>query len=68
MMKNNEPKLETIEDYDGKESSEKRLTVWIVILVGLLIGAVYAIINAQNPAEEGVEKKEQHSGIKSIKG
>jgi hypothetical protein len=39
-----EPSLETIEDYHGKESNEKRLTVWIVILSGLLIGAVYGII------------------------
>jgi len=39
-----EPSLETIEDYHGKESNEKRLTVWIVILSGMLIGAVYGII------------------------
>jgi uncharacterized membrane-anchored protein YhcB (DUF1043 family) len=39
-----EPTLESIEDYAGKESLEKRMTVWIVILSGLLIGAVYGII------------------------
>jgi len=45
-MKNTEPTLETIEDYEGKESVEKRMTILIVILSGLLIGAIYIIINA----------------------
>ena len=47
-MKNLEPTLDTIEDYDGQESKEKRMTVWIVILSGLLIGAVYTIISANS--------------------
>lgn len=45
-MENGEPTLEKIEDYSGKESKEKRMTVWIVILLGLLIGAIYVIISA----------------------
>jgi len=51
-MKNLEPTLDTIEDYNGKESKEKRMTVWIVILSGLLIGAVYAIINANSSVSD----------------
>jgi hypothetical protein len=47
-MLQNEPTLEEIEDYDGKESTEKRMTIWIVILSGLLIGAIYGIIKATN--------------------
>lgn len=47
-MKNVEPTLETIEDYSGNESKEKRMTIWIVILSGLLIGAIYGIINANS--------------------
>ena len=47
-MKNLEPTLETIEDYNGQESKEKRMTVWIVILSGLLLGAVYTIISANS--------------------
>jgi len=47
-MKNVEPLLETIEDYNGKESKEKRMTIWIVILSGLLMGAIYGIINANS--------------------
>ena len=41
-----EPTLEEIEDYHGKESREKRLTVYIVILSGLLIGAIYGLITS----------------------
>lgn len=44
----NEPTLEKIEDYNGKESTEKRLTIWIVVLSGLLIGAIYGIIMSNN--------------------
>ncbi len=58
-MQSIEPTLETIEDYNGKESSEKRLTIWIVVLSGLLIGAIYTIIaaNAVVSDELVVEKE-----------
>ena len=51
-MKNLEPTLDTIEDYDGQESKEKRMTVWIVILSGLLVGAVYTIISANSSVSD----------------
>ena len=51
-MKNVEPLLETIEDYNGKESKEKRMTIWIVILSGLLMGAIYGIINANSSVSD----------------
>jgi len=51
-MKNIEPTLETIEDYNGKESTEKRMTIWIVILSGLLVGAVYGIVNANSSVSD----------------
>ncbi len=51
-MKNIEPTLEGIEDYDGQESKEKRMTIWIVILSGLLIGAVYTIIAANSSVSD----------------
>ncbi len=47
-MKYAEPTLENLEDYNAKGSTEKRLTVWIVILSGLLIGAIYGIIAVTN--------------------
>ena len=43
-----EPTLDNLEDYNAKGSIEKRLTVWIVILSGLLIGAIYGIVAVTN--------------------
>jgi len=53
-MKSMEPTLERIEDYDGKESREKRLTIWLVVLSGLLIGAVYGIIQANSSVDDAI--------------
>jgi len=54
-MKCMEPTLETIEDYDGKESTEKRMTIWIVVLAGLLIGAVYGIIQSNSSVGDAID-------------
>jgi hypothetical protein len=51
-MNNTEPTLPMLEDYNGRESKEKRMTVWIVILSGLLIGAVYGIISANSSVSD----------------
>lgn len=39
-MKDNEPTLSTIEDYDTLKGS-KKTGVWTVIIIGLLIGAIF---------------------------
>jgi len=39
----NEPTLEQIEDYNGKESSKKRNTVRLVVLFCIAVGIVYSI-------------------------
>ena len=39
-MKNNEPTLNSIEDYNTLKGSKKRI-VWMVILTGLVVGAVF---------------------------
>jgi len=57
-----EPSLENIEDYNGQESNEKRLTVYIVILSGLLIGAIYGII-ASNTSVSDVLVTKDTTGI-----
>ncbi|QOR61835.1 hypothetical protein ACM66Z_10525 [Sulfurovum sp. ST-21] len=51
-MMQNEPTLEKIEDYYNQESREKRMTVWIVILSGLLIGALYSIISMNSVVDD----------------
>ncbi|MEA3289402.1 MAG: hypothetical protein U9Q04_04385 [Campylobacterota bacterium] len=43
-MENNEPSLEKIEDYNNKESNEKRTTVKLVILLLVIVGLVYGVI------------------------
>lgn len=42
-MRSFEPNMEQIEDYNGKESSEKKRTVKFVIIGLLIIGAVYTV-------------------------
>ena len=63
-MHNMEPTLEQIEDYKAKGSTEKRLTVWIVILSGLLLGAVYGIFSAGSSVSDSLAKKEQTGIVK----
>lgn len=53
-MHNGEPTLDTIEDYNGQESKEKRMMVWIVILSGLLIGTVYGIVKANSSVSDEI--------------
>jgi hypothetical protein len=59
-MKSTEPTLDSIEDYAGKESKEKRMTIWIVILSGLLIGALYGMIQATSSVSDAMNV---HTGI-----
>jgi hypothetical protein len=44
-MKDNEPTLESIEDYNDLKGPKKR-GVWIVILSGLLIGAIFLAVKS----------------------
>jgi len=63
-MNYDEPTLEKIEDYSGKESEQKRLTVWIVVLSGLLVGALFAIISANSKVSDVVVNKETTGIVK----
>ena len=56
-MKSIEPTLKTIEDYNGNESKDKRKTIWIVILSGLLIGAIYGIISANSSVSDEIKSQ-----------
>lgn len=58
-----EPTLEGIEDYNGEESPTKRLTIWLVILSGLLIGAIYTIIGTNVTISDEMRAEKQMSGI-----
>jgi hypothetical protein len=47
-MLKDEPSLEEIEDYDGKEPLEKRRTVIAVVIGILLVGGVYTYFKLTN--------------------
>lgn len=64
MIYENEPTLTKLDDYNGTESNEKRLTVWIVILSGLLIGAIYGIIASNSSVPDVLADKKQTGIIK----
>lgn len=59
-----EPTLDKIEDYRGNESTEKRLTIWIVVLSGLLIGAIYGIVMANSSVSDSLVTKESTGILK----
>lgn len=61
-MKDNEPTLESIEDYNTLKGSKKRV-VWTVIIAVLLIGIAftmaknyYGTVNDSIPVEESIGK------------
>lgn len=49
-----EPRLEDIDDYDTLKGKKKRV-VWIVIIVGLVLGAIYSIAYNMYDYEDKVE-------------
>lgn len=63
MMQQCEPSLESLEDYRGAERLEKKLTIWVVILSGLLVGAVYSIVKLNNASVSDVVNTQEVSGI-----
>lgn len=61
-MKDNEPTLGSIEDYNTLKGEKKRI-VWMVIVIGLMIGAVlvgakyyYGDVNDTISVEESIGK------------
>lgn len=68
IMKENEPTLEQIEDYNGNESAEKSRTIKMVILGLLIVGGIYAALKiAFNDVSDYVGTKE-NPGISTTKG
>ncbi|NCO01149.1 MAG: hypothetical protein GW906_04915 [Epsilonproteobacteria bacterium] len=49
-----EPRLEDIDDYDTLKGKKKKV-VWIVIIVGLVLGAIYSIAYNMYDYEDKVE-------------
>jgi len=60
---NSEPSLEKIEDYCGNETKEKRMTIHIVILTGLVLGSLFTIVKLNNPVTQEDRLNADRSGI-----
>lgn len=54
-LQDNEPSLEKIEDYNGKESQSKKNTVRLVIVLLLVFGAILVYI--KNDTYENAKKE-----------
>jgi len=63
---NNEPSNEKIEDYNGKESKEKRNIVKLVVVFCLVIGAVLAYMKTTSLPNDYIGTEEQ-PGINTSK-
>jgi hypothetical protein len=45
MRADNEPTLTDMDDYDNKESPQKRRTIWLVVIFILAIGVIYTLFD-----------------------
>jgi len=59
----NEPSLDQIEDYNGKESSKKRNTVRLVVLFCIAVGIFYAVIKYNYANETDYVGTKESPGI-----
>ena len=53
-LENGEPTLEGIDDYDGNETPEKRKTVWLIIIAGVVIAVAYGVWVSQTSVSDAV--------------
>ena len=52
MIGDNEPSLEKLDDYDNKESPQKRRIIWLVVILALAIGAIFAMFDTDSPKKD----------------
>ena len=55
---NDEPSLEKIDDYNGKESKEKRNTVKLVIVFCLVVGSIFSYLRYTSTVDDYVGTQE----------
>ena len=63
----NEPSLDQIEDYNGKESKEKRNTVRLVVLFCIVVGIGYAIAKLNYTNNEEYVGTPEKPGLNTTK-
>lgn len=52
MREDNEPTLEKLDDYRGKESPQKRRIIWLVVIAALVVGAIFASFERDTPKKD----------------
>lgn len=62
----NEPSLNKIDDYNGKESKEKRNTIRLIVLFCLAVGGVFAYLKTTSLPNDYVGSPDQ-AGISTSK-
>jgi hypothetical protein len=65
---NDEPTLEKIDDFDNKESKDKRNTVRLVIIGLIVLGAIYSFIKYENNQVTDYVGTPDKPGINVTKG
>lgn len=68
MSLHNEPSLDQLDDYEGKESPEKRRLIYLVILGILIVGAIYTAFKYNFSQVDDYVGTEQKPGINTTKG
>ena len=63
----NEPSLDQIEDYNGKESKEKKNTVRLVVLFCIVVGIGYAIAKFNNDSVNDYIGTPEKPGLNTVK-
>ena len=65
---NDEPSLDKIDDFNDKESPEKRNTVRLIIVTLLIISAIFAYFKLDNSTVSDYEGTPKAPGIDVTKG
>ena len=65
---NEEPSLEKIDDFNDKESPEKRNTVKFIIVILLILGGIFAYFKSENNSVNDYVGTPEKPGINVTKG
>ncbi|ADG92900.1 hypothetical protein Arnit_1242 [Arcobacter nitrofigilis DSM 7299] len=64
---NNEPSLNKIDDYNGKESKSKRNTIRLIIIGLIVLGAIYSFFKYDNNQVNDYIGTPENPGISTTK-
>jgi hypothetical protein len=68
MSLHDEPSLDQLDDYDGKESPEKRRLIYLIIVGILIVGAIYSAFKYTYSEVDDYVGSPEKPGINTSKG